>query len=214
MPVICPTVTASDPHSYREQMARIEPFAPRVHIDFGDGDFATKMVGLAQAYWPEEMTADFHIMYKHPYAQYETIVSLKPNMVIIHAEADDNVLAMLLELQAVGIKAGLALLQDTKPTDHAESIAHADHVLLFGGELGHQGGTADMSVLGKVADVRSINPTVELGWDGGVTIENAPLLVEGGVEVLNVGGFIQHADDPQQAYESLVKTLNIGQRKP
>jgi ribulose-phosphate 3-epimerase len=206
MPTICPTVTASDPHTYREQMARIEPFAKRVHIDFGDGDFAARMVNIAQAYWPDDMIADFHVMYKHPYTQFETIVSLRPNMVIVHAEAEDDMLAMLLELQDVGIKGGIALLPPTKPEDHTELIAHADHVLLFGGDLGHQGGTADMSVLGKAADVRAINPTVELGWDGGITAENAPLLVEGGIEVLNVGGFIQHADDPKSAYDTLQKT--------
>lgn len=207
MPIVCPTVTASNPHTYREQMARIEPFAPRVHIDFGDGEFAEKMVSIAQAYWPENMTADFHVMYKHPYASMETLVSLKPNMVVVHAEAEDDILAMVLELQAAGIKAGVALLKDTKPEDHVDIISHADHVLLFAGNLGHQGGTADMSVLSKVADVRAINPTVELGWDGGISAENAPLLVEGGIEVLNVGGFIQHADDPKAAYEAILKTL-------
>jgi ribulose-phosphate 3-epimerase len=189
-------------------MARIEPFAPRVHIDFGDGDFAARMVNIAQAYWPDTMIADFHIMYRHPYAYMETITSLKPSMVIVHAEAEDDMLAMVLELQAVGIKAGLALLKDTKPENHRDIISHADHVLLFGGDLGHQGGAADMSVLQKVDDIRAINPTIEIGWDGGINAENAPLLVEGGIEVLNVGGFIQHADDPKAAYESILKILS------
>src|SRR6266702_6072284 len=128
MPVVCPTVTATDPHTYREQMARIEPFASRVHIDFGDGEFTTKMVSIAQAYWPDHMIADFHVMYKHPYRHMETLISLKPNMVIVHAEAEDDTLAMILELQAVGIKAGVALLKDTKVIDHSDVIAHADHV--------------------------------------------------------------------------------------
>ena len=208
MPVVCPTVTAPDPHTYREQMARIEPFASRVHIDFGDGEFAARMVSIAQAYWPDHMTADFHVMYSHPYAHMETLVGLKPNMVVVHAEAEDDILAMVLELQAVGIKAGVALLKKTSPHDHVDAISRADHVLLFGGDLGHQGGVADMSVLSKAADVRAINPTVELGWDGGITAENAPLLVQGGVEVLNVGGFIQHADDPAEAYKSIQKVVS------
>lgn len=207
MPVICPTVTATNPHTYREQMARIEPFAPRVHIDFGDGEFAEKMVGVAQAYWPDHMIADFHVMYKHPYAQMETLVGLKPNMVVVHAEAEDDILAMVLELQAVGIKAGIALLKDTKPEDHVDIISRVDHVLIFGGDLGHQGGTADLTLLKKTADIRAINPTVELGWDGGISAENAPLLVEAGIEILNVGGFIQHADDPKAAYESILATI-------
>lgn len=205
--VVCPTVTASNPHTYREQMARIEPFAARVHLDFADGEFATRMVNVAQAYWPEHMIADIHLMFKRPSTQYETVVGLRPNMTVIHAEAEDDVLAMLLELQASGIKAGLALLPETKAEDFVDEITHADHVLLFGGHLGYQGGEADMGVLKKVADVRAINPTVELGWDGGINAENAALLVGGGIEVLNVGGFIQRADNPNAAYDSIVNTI-------
>lgn len=207
MSIVCPTVTAYDPQQYREQMARIEPFASRVHLDFADGEFAKRMVNVAQAYWPDHMTADIHLMFKRPSTQYETVVGLRPNMTVIHAEAEDDVLAMLLELQAAGIKAGLALLPETKAENYVDQITHADHVLLFGGHLGYQGGEADMSVLKKVADIRAINPTVELGWDGGINAENAPLLAEGGIEVLNIGGFIQHADDPRAAYESILNTL-------
>lgn len=201
--LICPTVLAEDAHAYREQMARLEPFAQRVHIDFADGDFAARSVSIAQAYWPEQLVADFHIMYRKPVEQLETIMSLKPNLVIVHVEAEGDLRGMLLELQAAGIKAGVALLKESRPQDHADIIGLADHILLFSGDLGKFGGKADFAVLRKVADVRASNPTAELGWDGGVNPENVPLLVEGGIEVLNVGGFIQHADDPVAAYNTL-----------
>ena len=31
---------------------------------------------------------------------------------------------------------------------------------------------------------------LEFGWDGGITDQNVAVLVNGGVDVLNVGGFI------------------------
>jgi ribulose-phosphate 3-epimerase len=208
MAVICPTITAENPHTYREQVARVEPFASRLHIDLADGEFApTKLVGVAQIYWPETMVADLHIMYKRPQQELETIIGLQPNLVVVHAEADGDVRGMLLELQSVGIKAGVALLKDTEPEAHQDLLSTADHVLLFAGNLGYQGGSADMSVLKKIADIRMINPTAELGWDGGITAENVPLLLQQGVEVLNVGGYIHRADDPAAAYQSLTKLL-------
>lgn len=208
MAVICPSVTATDPHTYREQMARIEPFAKRVHIDFADGVFAPQLINPIQAYWPESVVAaDLHLMFKKPSTQLETVISLNPNLVIIHAEADDDVRGMLLELQSSGIKAGIALLQATQPEDHLEAIVAADHILLFSGDLGHFGGTADLQMLRKIATIRGANPTAELGWDGGVTAESAPLLAEGGIEVLVSGGYIQRADDPAKAFETLQRVV-------
>lgn len=208
MPVICPTITAEDPHAYREQMARVEAFAQRIHIDLADGEFApTKLLGPAQIYWPENLVADLHVMYAKPHEQLETLISLKPNMVIVHAEAEGDMLAMLLELQSFGIKAGIALLPESAPEKYTELLGVADYILLFAGHLGYQGGEADMDVLKKIPAIMSCNPTAELGWDGGINAESVPLLLQQGVEVCNVGGFIQEADDPAAAYKQLVELL-------
>jgi ribulose-phosphate 3-epimerase len=177
-----------------------------VYIDFSDGNFYPKLLfNLAHSYLPSNLIAYMHLMYKRPHDELETVMSLKPNLVIIHAEAEGELDAIVLRLQSVGIKAGVALLQDTKPEDHAELLSLADHILIFSGDLGHYGGKADLTLLTKASTIRGINATAELGWDGGVSIENAPLLMSGGIEILDVGGGIQRVDDPAGAYASLVK---------
>jgi ribulose-phosphate 3-epimerase len=208
MSVICPCVTAADAHAYREQMARVAPFATRVHIDFSDGKLApAKLINPIQAYWPEGMLADLHLMIQNPAEHLETVISLKPNLVIIHAEAAGDLLGIMRQLRAVNIKTGVALLQQTDPDTTRDLIADADHVLIFSGDLGHFGGTADMTLLSKVAKIRAINANVEVGWDGGVGPDNVSQLSLGGVEVLDVGGHIQQAPDPQEAYATLVKNV-------
>lgn len=208
MSVICPCVTAADAHAYREQMARVAPFAQRVHIDFADGELAPiKLVNPIHAYWPEGVLADLHLMYKKPQDELETVISLQPNLVIIHAEAEGDLLGMQRELRAVGIKTGVALLQQTEPEAAHELIADADHVLIFSGDLGHFGGTADLNLLHKLGRIRAINANAEIGWDGGVTADTAPQLTLGGIEVLDVGGYIQKAADPQEAYATLIKNM-------
>jgi ribulose-phosphate 3-epimerase len=206
--IVCPCVTATDAHAYREQMARVAPFAQRLHIDFSDGVLApVKLINPIQAYWPEGMLADLHLMIKNPQEHLETVISLRPNMVILHAEADGDLLSVMRQLRAANIKTGVALLQQTQPDAVHELIADADHVLIFSGDLGHFGGTADMTLLKKVGQIRAINANVEIGWDGGIRLENAAQLALGGVEVLDVGGSIQQAPDPQEAYATLVKNL-------
>lgn len=206
MATVVPCVTATDAHAYREQMARIAPFAKRAHIDFSDGKFSpVKLINPIQAYWPEGVLADLHLMVKNPVAHLETVISLNPQLVILHAESEGNLLAVLLQLRALGIKTGIALLQQTAPQEARQLITEADHVLIFSGDLGHFGGQADMALLQKVAKIRAINPVAEIGWDGGVDADNATRLTLGGIEVLNVGGAIQRSEDPGAAYTQLAE---------
>lgn len=208
MRIIAPCVTAVDAHAYREQMARVAPFAKRVHIDFSDGVLApVKLVNPIQAFWPEGLLADLHLMLKNPLEHIETVMSLQPNLVILHAEADGDLLGMIRQLRATNIKTGVALLQPTNPEAVHNIIADVDHVLIFSGDLGHFGGTADLTLLKKVGQIRAINANVEIGWDGGVNAENVAQLALGGIEVFNAGGAIQKAPDPQEAYATLEKNL-------
>jgi ribulose-phosphate 3-epimerase len=179
-----------------------------VHIDVADGKFAPhKLLDPAQVYLPELITTDVHVMYEEPQSQLMTLMSLQPNVVIVHAEAKGDLVALMADLQKVQIKAGIALLPDTHPHDVAPLIIAADHVLIFAGQLGYQGGAADMSQLAKIAEVKAINPRAEIAWDGGVTVNNVRALVESGVDVLNVGGFIHNDANPAEAYQRLMKAI-------
>lgn len=206
MAMIFPTVTAYDEYEYNEQLKALKPFASRVHIDLMDGIFApTKSPDLNHIWWPHEFTVDVHLMYQSPMDYIDQLIALKPRMVIIHNEAQVHHMDFAARLHAADIEAGLAILHDT-PIEWAYQIMHSfDHVLIFSGNLGFQGGsTADLGCLDKVKKAKEHHPDVEIGWDGGVNQLNAKRLMEGGVDVLNVGGFIMNADDPQAAYEQLV----------
>lgn len=204
MAVICPTVTAFDPHQYREQIERLQPFAKRIHIDLMDGDFApTQSPSLEEIWWPEELVADIHLMYRRPTDHLAQLIKLKPHLVVIHYEADLNHADFADRLHTAGIKAGLALLQDTSVDHVSRIITDFDHVLVFSGNLGHHGGEADLNLLGKVRAIHDHYPDIEISWDGGINDQNALQLVQAGVDVLNVGGFIQKSSDPAGAYANI-----------
>ncbi len=204
MAVICPTVTAFDKHEYRAQMELLETFAERVHIDLMDGEFApTVSPPLSGIWWPDSVTAVIHIMYRHSAKYLEVHIGLKPSLVVFHYEADADHADLAAKLQAAGIKAGLGMLQDTTVDDVKALLPHFDHVMVFSGKLGYHGGTPDLGPLGKVSEIRAAFPEIEIAWDGGINDQNARELVDGGVDVLNVGGFIHKAPDPETAYATL-----------
>ena len=210
MSVIAPAVLAENADQYKQTIDRIQPFANRIHVDVSDGEFApTFTVGFNELWWPEGWEVDIHAMVARPAEHLQTLVQLKPSMVIFHAEANTEQLpSVLATLQQYNIKAGISLLRPTVPASVTNLIQQADHVMVFTGDLGKYGGTANLMQLEKVRLIKQINPETEIGWDGGVNVDNAYTLTQGGVNVLNVGGAIQKAMDAETAYKQLVDEIN------
>ncbi|MBP9667836.1 hypothetical protein KBD87_03460 [Candidatus Saccharibacteria bacterium] len=209
MTVIAPSVTVENADQYKDYMTKISPFAERIHIDTADGEFAPAfLIGEDQMWWPANWQADIHAMVARPSEHVDKLIALKPSLITFHAEVQEDITPILQKIQAAGIRAGIALLKPTVPESVGSLIQLADHVMIFSGELGHYGGQASLMQLEKVRLIRAIKPGVEIGWDGGVNLENAFTLSQGGVDVLSVGGTIAKSTDPAAAYKSLVGEIN------
>jgi len=209
MSVVAPAVTVETLDEYKADIDKLQPFAKRVHIDISDGEFAPNfLLGESQLFWPEGWEVDIHAMVARPSEHLAALIALKPSMIIFHTEIQEDRAALINQIKAAGIKAGIALLRPTVPSTVAEIIKLADHVMIFTGDLGKHGGTASLMQLEKVRLIKAINPAAEIGWDGGVSIENAYTLAQGGVSVLNAGSAIAQAEDPAAAYATLTKEIN------
>ena len=208
MSIICPAILASNPDDYRQQIERVAGFANRLQIDIMDGSLTDNCsINLVQAWWPEGIRADLHLMMARPDQHLETIVSLKPNLVIVHAEADCDIKQLINELKQHQLKVGLAILPTTSLDQLKEFLPVVDHLLVFASKLGHQGASADLDQLTKVTEAKRLYPNLEIGWDGGVNADNIKQLAEAGVDVFNVGSYLQTAPDPQKAYDLLTCLL-------
>lgn len=209
MSVIAPCITVETADEYKASVDRLQTFAQRVHIDISDGEFAPKfLLPAKQLWWPKQWQIDLHAMVARPSEHVPTLIAMKPNLITFHVETAEDPLPLLAQIKQAGIKAGIALLRPTVPSTVAEAIKAADHVMIFSGELGQYGGTASLMQLEKVRLVKAINPNVEIGWDGGVSLENAFTLAQGGVDVLNTGGTLASAENPAATYEALTKEIN------
>lgn len=205
MKLVCPTITAENPHVYREQIERVQTFVNHVHLDLMDGVFTSnKSIDLEQLWMPDTMTCDVHLMYKNPDRAIDELEKLSIRTVIVPAEAETNFAHLKKRLADAGIQFGIALLAQTSVDDAQSAICLADHVLIFSGNLGHQGGsTAELKLLEKIPQILKLNPSVEIGWDGGVNLDNISQISGAGVSIINSGGFVQFAADPAAAYHSL-----------
>lgn len=209
MSVIAPAILVETADEYKASVDRLHPFVQRVHIDISDGEFApTFTIGVDQLWWPQEWVVDIHAMVARPIEYVDMLTALKPNSIIFHVEAVADIVPVLQKVKQAGIKAGIALQRQTVPATVEAAIKEADHIMVFTGTLGQYGGVASLMQLEKVRLIKMINPTAEIGWDGGVNVDNAYTLTQGGVDVLNVGGAIARADDPARMYATLVSEIN------
>lgn len=209
MSVICPTVLATSEAEFATQMRKVGSLAPRLQIDLMDGEFASpRSVELDQVWWPPSVKADIHLMYQHPMDYLEQLLHLKPNMIIIHYESQVDHMRFAAKLHKEGIKAGLAILPATKVPVVEDLLSSFDHLLIFSGRLGHFGGEIDLSLLPKAQEAKSHHPDLEIGWDGGINDQNIKQLADGGVDMLNVGGFIQKAENTEKVFRRLHELIN------
>ena len=204
MPTICPSILAADTEQYHDQMEKVAQFAERIQIDLTDGVFAkNQTVKPEDAWWPVGIKADFHLMYKSPSRAIEVILEHQPNMIIVHCESSGNFSSVANLCHKHGVKIGVAVLQNSPVELIMPAINMIDHVLIFSGQLGSFGGHANLSLLRKVDQIKHHNPNIEVGWDGGISDQNISQLATGGVDVFNVGGFIQNSPKPEHTYRIL-----------
>lgn len=207
--VVVPCITVSTPDDYKASLERVHKFATRIHVDLSDGSFApTKTITPDQIWWPQDWQTDVHAMVADPSLYVDALLAIKPHTIIFHAEAQTDLLPILQKIKTNGVRAGVALMRSTVPADVSTLIEAADHVMIFSGDLGKYGGTASPMQLEKVRLIKNISAATEIGWDGGVALENVFSLAQGGVDVMYAGHAIQEAPDPQVAYEALMKEVN------
>ena len=194
---------SDNPHDFRNMMERLGVLSSRVQVDLMDGQFAPRHnTDPSELWWPEGKQVDIHLMYLYPAEAVRVLVTLRPHLIIVHAEAAGDVTEVMRQIQEAGVKVGVALLRTTVVDDARELINLADHVLLFGGELGNDG-VAELAALDKVPQVRAIKPEVEIGWDGGANETNVAFIAGAGVDVINVGGALRRAENPAEVFRGL-----------
>lgn len=206
---IVPTILTADKTDYKAQLERINLFSKHIQIDITDGVFAkNQTISINDTIWPEDWEVDLHLMVAEPSKYVENVIRKMPARCIFHAEVREDLMPVFEALKAKGIKTGIALLPSTFPGLVKRYIEAVDHVLIFAGQLGVQGGTADMMQTEKISLIRAIKPDVEIGWDGGANMTNIRALAHADLDIINVGSALSRAENPTAVYQEMVAELD------
>lgn len=219
------------PQTYRGIELAVEKVvgaAPIIQIDFVDGHFVPNRTwwfnnkdeeklqaildeDMGLPYW-DSQNYEFDLMVKDPLQYIDTFFALGPASIIFHAEGLDtdsmlNFFETLPDIIKSAIAFGMAIGVDTDPAILAPYIPYITSIQCMGiKNVGYQNQTFDERVIKQIQSVRALYPDKIIAVDGGVSVENAALLVEAGASILVVGSALFQNTDPRGTIETF-KTI-------
>lgn len=168
------------------------------HIDVMDGVFVPNISFgfpiIRQIKKSAKKPLDVHLMITQPDRYIEAFKEAGADILTVHYEACDHLHRTLNQIKKLGMKAGVSLNPHSPVELLNEIICETDMVLIMSVNPGFGGQSFIESSLEKVIKLKKLilskkaKTLIEI--DGGVTIENAPLLVKAGVDILVAGNAI------------------------
>jgi ribulose-phosphate 3-epimerase len=217
---IAPSILSADFARLGEQVGEAERAgADRIHIDVMDGHFVPNLsMGAPVVRALRNVTAlplEVHLMILNPDRFLEEFADAGADCLIVHWEANNDLLRTLRRIKALGRQAGVALNPATPASVLEEVLSEVDQVLVMTVTpgFGHQAFLAAM--LGKVSRVRRMieqgKPGCRLEVDGGIDHATAPSAVSAGADLLVAGSAIFNE---QESVEIAVDRLRQSIRAP
>jgi len=206
---VAPSILAADPLNLARDVQRmVDAGTDWLHVDIMDAhfvpnlSFSPALTAALHRRFPD-LPLDVHLMMDNPEKYIDVFCDAGASVLTIHAEIEGDVAALLAYIRSRGVKAGLSI----KPATPAEAIRrllpHADMVLVMTVEPGFGGQKFNADMLAKLDDLRSMGYAGLLEADGGVSMKNAALLRQHGLDVAVMGTAMFGSDDPKRDMDAI-----------
>jgi ribulose-phosphate 3-epimerase len=212
MPLVAPSILSADFARLDKAVDLINDSAADLfHIDVMDGRFVPNitfgMPVIAAIKKHARKPFDVHLMIVEPEKYFEAFAAAGADILSVHIEASTHLHRSLQAIKALGMQAGVALNPHTPISGLEDVIEDVDLVCLmsvnpgFGGQKFISRTYDKIKALRALIDSRGAGTKIEI--DGGVTLDNAPLLVSAGADILVAGNTVFGAQDPVAAIAGL-----------
>ena len=213
MPIIAPSLLSANFLQLQRDCDMINNSkADYFHLDVMDGRFVPNLsFGLPVIEQIRQATGkvcDVHLMILEPEKFAADFKKAGADILTVHIEVCQHLHRNIQQIKALGMQAGVAINPHTPMLMLEDILEDIDLVCVMSVNPGFGGQKFIPSTLGRIRQLRQMiderKPEVKIEVDGGVTLENAPSIVQAGADVLVAGNTVFKSTDPVKTIEALL----------
>jgi ribulose-phosphate 3-epimerase len=215
-PIIAPSLLSSDFINLEKEIKMLNKSqADWIHLDIMDGHFVPNITfGMPVVRAIKKVAQkplDAHLMIEKPERYIADFKNAGVDCLSVHWETCPHLHRTIHQIKDLDMLAGVAINPHTPIAFLEDIIKEVDFVLVmsvnpgFGGQRFIANSIKRVKALVALIEKQESEALIEI--DGGVDLENAPLLVEAGVDILVAGNTVFGSANPPETIARL-KSLN------